>query len=102
LVVGGGNSAAQLLAEISTVAAATTWVKLSPPRFLPDDVDGRVLFHVAGRPRHRRRLVAAGGLTGTVSGMTKNSACVLRPARCVSCRTPGNARAPDRVDDPGL
>ncbi|MGJ9421534.1 ArsO family NAD(P)H-dependent flavin-containing monooxygenase [Aeromicrobium sp. CF3.5] len=46
IVVGGGNSAAQLLAEISTVAE-TTWVTPRPPRFLPDDVDGRVLFAVA-------------------------------------------------------
>jgi len=46
VVVGGGNSAAQLLAEISTVAT-TTWVTPRPPRFLPDDVDGRVLFDVA-------------------------------------------------------
>ena len=46
VVVGGGNSAAQILAEVSTVAA-TTWVTARPPRFLPDDVDGRVLFDVA-------------------------------------------------------
>jgi putative flavoprotein involved in K+ transport len=46
LVVGGGNSAAQLLAEISTVAH-TMWVTPRPPRLLPDDVDGRVLFDVA-------------------------------------------------------
>jgi putative flavoprotein involved in K+ transport len=46
IVVGGGNSAAQILAEVSTVAD-TTWVTLRPPRFLPDDVDGRVLFDVA-------------------------------------------------------
>ena len=43
LIVGGGNSAAQILAEISHVAH-TTWVTLTPPTFLPDDVDGRVLF----------------------------------------------------------
>jgi len=47
VVVGGGNSAAQILAEISTVAAGTTWVTPRPPRFLPDDVDGRVLFETA-------------------------------------------------------
>ncbi len=47
VVVGGGNSAAQILAEVSTVAASTTWVTQRPPRFLPDDVDGRVLFDVA-------------------------------------------------------
>jgi putative flavoprotein involved in K+ transport len=46
VVVGGGNSAAQILAEVSTVAT-TTWVTPRPPRFLPDDVDGRVLFDVA-------------------------------------------------------
>ena len=48
VVVGGGNSAAQILAEVSVVAR-TTWVTPRPPRFLPDDVDGRVLFDVAAR-----------------------------------------------------
>lgn len=46
LVIGGGNSGAQILAELSEVAE-TTWVTLEPPRFLPDDVDGRVLFERA-------------------------------------------------------
>lgn len=46
VVVGGGNSAAQILAEVSTVAN-TTWVTARRPRFLPDDVDGRVLFATA-------------------------------------------------------
>jgi putative flavoprotein involved in K+ transport len=46
VVVGGGNSAAQVLAEVSTVAT-TTWVTTRTPRFLPDDVDGRVLFATA-------------------------------------------------------
>ncbi len=48
VVVGGGNSAAQLLAEVSTVAS-TTWVTPRPPRFLPDEVDGRALFEIATR-----------------------------------------------------
>lgn len=43
LVVGGGNSGAQIHAELSQTAAST-WVTLTPPVFLPDDVDGRVLF----------------------------------------------------------
>ncbi|GAB2452849.1 hypothetical protein GCM10027187_21340 [Streptosporangium sandarakinum] len=51
LVVGGGNSAAQILAEVSTVAQ-TTWVTLRPPRLLPDEIDGRALFDLATR-RHR-------------------------------------------------
>jgi cation diffusion facilitator CzcD-associated flavoprotein CzcO len=46
VLVGGGNSAAQILAEVSGVAD-TTWVTSRPPRFLPDDVDGRALFATA-------------------------------------------------------
>jgi cation diffusion facilitator CzcD-associated flavoprotein CzcO len=46
LIVGGGNSGAQILAEISLVADAT-WVTLEEPNYLPDDVDGRVLFDAA-------------------------------------------------------
>ena len=46
VVVGGGNSGAQVLAEVSTVAD-TTWVTTRPPRFLADDVDGRALFAAA-------------------------------------------------------
>lgn len=46
LVVGGGNSGAQILAEVSKVADAT-WVTLREPSFLPDYVDGRYLFDQA-------------------------------------------------------
>ena len=46
LVVGGGNSAAQILAEVSE-HADTVWVTPRPPRFLPDGVDGRDLFAAA-------------------------------------------------------
>jgi thioredoxin reductase len=46
MIVGGGNSAAQILAEVSKVADAI-WVTKEEPTFLHDDVDGRVLFHVA-------------------------------------------------------
>lgn len=46
LVVGGGNSGAQILAEVSRVADAT-WVTLVEPGFLPDWVDGRYLFDQA-------------------------------------------------------
>ncbi|MFL9888248.1 ArsO family NAD(P)H-dependent flavin-containing monooxygenase [Paraburkholderia agricolaris] len=58
LVVGAGNSGAQILAELSQVCHVT-WVTLEEPTFLPDDVDGRVLFehaterwkaHSEGRP----------------------------------------------------
>jgi hypothetical protein len=46
LVVGAGNSGAQILAEVSRVADAT-WVTLAEPGFLPDWVDGRYLFDQA-------------------------------------------------------
>ncbi|VVE06334.1 ArsO family NAD(P)H-dependent flavin-containing monooxygenase [Pandoraea anhela] len=46
LVVGGGNSGAQIFAEVAGVSDAK-WVTLAPPSFLPDDVDGRVLFERA-------------------------------------------------------
>ncbi|GGP14436.1 hypothetical protein GCM10012278_70230 [Nonomuraea glycinis] len=51
VIVGGGNSAAQLLAELSTLAEVT-WVTQRPPSLLPDEVDGRALFDLATR-RHR-------------------------------------------------
>jgi cation diffusion facilitator CzcD-associated flavoprotein CzcO len=53
LVVGGGNSGAQILAELSRVADAT-WVTLRPPTFMPDHVDGRYLFDQA-TARYRAR-----------------------------------------------
>ncbi|WP_159942927.1 ArsO family NAD(P)H-dependent flavin-containing monooxygenase [Nocardiopsis sp. FR6] len=54
VVVGGGNSAAQILAELSRVAR-TTWATLRPPRFLPDEVDGRALFAIATRHQNAAR-----------------------------------------------
>lgn len=43
LVVGGANSGAQILAEVSQLADVT-WVTRNEPQFLPDEVDGRYLF----------------------------------------------------------
>lgn len=42
-VVGGANSGAQIAAELSEVADVT-WYTQEEPRWMPDDVDGRVLF----------------------------------------------------------
>ncbi|MXO48889.1 SidA/IucD/PvdA family monooxygenase [Erythrobacter vulgaris] len=47
LVVGGGNSGAQIFAEVADVAAEAVWVTIREPILLPDDVDGRVLFERA-------------------------------------------------------
>lgn len=46
VVVGGGNSGAQLVAELSAVADVS-WATREPPHFLPDEVDGRYLFEQA-------------------------------------------------------
>jgi len=46
MIVGGANSAAQILAEVSQVAD-TIWVTRRTPTFLSDDVDGRDLFDSA-------------------------------------------------------
>jgi putative flavoprotein involved in K+ transport len=65
VVVGGGNSAAQILAEVSEVAT-TTWVAQRPPHFLPDDIDGHDLFAIA--TRRRRDLDAGRGDSAGVMG----------------------------------
>jgi putative flavoprotein involved in K+ transport len=65
LVVGGGNSGAQILAEVSRVAD-TSWVTLKEPTFLPDDVDGRVLFERATR---RYRSMQEGNEEEPVEGL---------------------------------
>lgn len=59
LIVGGGNSGAQILAEVSLVADAT-WVTLDEPNYLPDDVDGRVLFDAASEKYKALTTGAAG------------------------------------------
>lgn len=46
LIIGGGNSGAQIMAEVAPVARAD-WLTVSEPVFLPDEVDGRVLFERA-------------------------------------------------------
>ena len=66
LIIGGGNSGAQILAEVSKVASVT-WITLEPPNFLADDVDGRVLFARATerfKAQQEARIVAVpvGGL----------------------------------------
>ncbi|UMP07299.1 ArsO family NAD(P)H-dependent flavin-containing monooxygenase [Amycolatopsis sp. EV170708-02-1] len=50
VVVGGGNSGAQIAADLVGVANLT-WVTRRPPRYLPDDIDGKALFDVATRRR---------------------------------------------------
>lgn len=46
LIVGEGNSGAQIVAEVSKVADVL-WSTRKEPRFLPDDIDGFDLFNTA-------------------------------------------------------
>src|SRR5690625_2766744 len=78
VIVGGGNSAAQILAEVSIVAE-TTWCTRRPPRFMPDDVDGRVLFDVATRRRTGTASHRAG--TAESDGVAGVGGSGVRPAR---------------------
>ena len=54
VIVGEGNSGAQILAEVSQVAR-TTWVTMDKPQFLPDDVSGRTLFDYASAAYQARQ-----------------------------------------------
>jgi cation diffusion facilitator CzcD-associated flavoprotein CzcO len=102
VVVGGGNSGAQILAEVSRVAAAT-WVTLRPARLMPDDVDGRVLFGVATRQ-------AAGAAGGGVSELgdivmvpsvrEARDRGVLRPRPMFARLTERGVRWADGVEEP--
>lgn len=65
VVVGGGNSGAQIFADLAGEAGAL-WVTAKPPRFMPDDVDGRVLFDVATAREAAKRV---GGEAGGVEDL---------------------------------
>ncbi|MFI1647284.1 ArsO family NAD(P)H-dependent flavin-containing monooxygenase [Streptomyces avidinii] len=47
VVVGGGNSGAQIAADLAHAGIDLTWVTQRPPRYLADDIDGRALFDAA-------------------------------------------------------
>ncbi|MFB7311871.1 ArsO family NAD(P)H-dependent flavin-containing monooxygenase [Streptomyces sp. NPDC056192] len=60
IVVGGGNSGAQIAADLA-YDTELTWVTLREPRYLADDIDGRALFDHATA----RRRALDGGRTDT-------------------------------------
>jgi len=66
IVVGGGNSGAQIAADLA-YDTDLNWVTQRPPRFLADDIDGRALFDVATA---RRRALDKGRTdTGGVASL---------------------------------
>ncbi|MFC6064104.1 ArsO family NAD(P)H-dependent flavin-containing monooxygenase [Streptomyces ochraceiscleroticus] len=66
VVVGGGNSGAQIAADLAE-HTELTWVTKQPPRYLADDIDGRALFDAA--TARRRALDAGEGDTGGVASL---------------------------------
>lgn len=48
VVVGGGNSGAQIAADL-VPHADLTWMTRRPPRYMPDEIDGKALFDIATR-----------------------------------------------------
>lgn len=101
-VVGGGNSAAQIVADLHP-AAETVWFVRRPPRFLPDDVDGRALFDLATARWRAREAGAAdpggvGGLGDIVATEAVRSARdrgQLAPQPMLTRLTPTGAVGPD-------
>ncbi|MEQ6335660.1 ArsO family NAD(P)H-dependent flavin-containing monooxygenase [Sphingobium sp. MK2] len=85
LVVGGGNSGAQIVAELAPVAR-TSWVTTQEPLFLPDDVDGRVLFERAvARMKEAPSDVPVGGIGDIV---------MVPPVKAARARGDLNTRRP--------
>ncbi|MFF5447578.1 ArsO family NAD(P)H-dependent flavin-containing monooxygenase [Streptomyces sp. NPDC012888] len=66
IVVGGGNSGAQIAADLAGTAHLT-WVTQRPPRYLADDIDGRALFDAA--TARRRALDEGRADTGGVASL---------------------------------
>ncbi|WP_329212329.1 ArsO family NAD(P)H-dependent flavin-containing monooxygenase [Streptomyces sp. NBC_01708] len=66
VVVGGGNSGAQIAADLAH-DTELTWVTQREPRFLADDIDGRALFDAASA--RRRALDEGRADTGGVASL---------------------------------
>src|SRR5699024_1672637 len=87
LVVGGGNSGAQIAADLLPTASAVTWVTRRPPRLLPVEIDGRALFQLATRdvqhngvPQIPDGLAALGDIVGTPPLRNARDARLLAPS----------------------
>ncbi|MGC5582806.1 ArsO family NAD(P)H-dependent flavin-containing monooxygenase [Ornithinimicrobium sp. W1665] len=96
LVVGGGNSGAQVAADLLD-HADVTWCTRTPPRYLPDDVDGRELFRVASL-RVRGLGEGVGGLGDVVAVppvRRARDAGLLTAVPLMERLTPDGARWPD-------
>ncbi|MDO0934437.1 ArsO family NAD(P)H-dependent flavin-containing monooxygenase [Streptomyces sp. DG2A-72] len=76
IVVGGGNSGAQIAADLA-YDTELTWVTRRPPRFLADDIDGRALFDAATA----RRRALDEGRTGSGGVASLGDIVAVPPVR---------------------
>ncbi|MGW0966586.1 ArsO family NAD(P)H-dependent flavin-containing monooxygenase [Streptomyces sp. NPDC002516] len=76
IVVGGGNSGAQIAADLAH-DTPLTWVTRRPPRFLADDIDGRALFDAATA----RRRALDSGLSDTGGVASLGDIVAVQPVR---------------------
>jgi putative flavoprotein involved in K+ transport len=76
LIVGEGNSGAQVLAELSKVATCY-WATQKDPEFLPDDVDGRVLFDSASAMYYAKKQ----GITLDVKKLNLGNIVMVPPVK---------------------
>ncbi|QYJ02813.1 NAD(P)/FAD-dependent oxidoreductase [Nocardioides panacisoli] len=102
LVVGGGNSGAQVAADLVGSAVRVHWVTREPPRYLPDDVDGRVLFETATQAvrdraagREARGVASLGDIVAVPPVRAARDRGDLVAEPMVAALTPDGARWPD-------
>ncbi|WP_282793085.1 ArsO family NAD(P)H-dependent flavin-containing monooxygenase [Streptomyces sp. CC224B] len=104
IVVGGGNSGAQIAAGLALDGRVeVTWVTQRPPQFLADDIDGHALFDVA--TARRRALEQGRSDTGGIASLgdivavppvrAARDAALLTAKPMFSQLTPGGVRWAD-------
>lgn len=76
-VVGAGNSGAQIAAELVLSGVDTTWFTAKPPRWMPDNVDGRVLF----QHNHARLIAIMRGEPDPGAGTNLGDIVVVPPVQ---------------------
>ncbi|MGY0459285.1 ArsO family NAD(P)H-dependent flavin-containing monooxygenase [Kitasatospora sp. cg17-2] len=97
VVVGGGNSGAQIAADLLDSAAAVRWVTRRPARLLPDEIDGRALFEIATR-RVRAdgpRISDLGDIVAVPPVRRARDAALLADHRMFAALTPTGPLLPD-------
>ncbi|NUV68767.1 NAD(P)/FAD-dependent oxidoreductase [Streptomyces sp. CAI-121] len=97
IVVGGGNSGAQIAADLA-YDTDLTWVTQRPARFLADDIDGRVLFDHATA----RRRALDEGRPPRPTRATRSARTHPHPGDSSSRRAPPPSARVRRLDRAGL